>query len=131
MSYKYEIVLIVDDNVDNDTVSKKITEGTGFCRKIYFHDSIDSAFDFFRNMSKAGMPLNVFPQLIILDLYAPVVKGQEFLMRFSEIREEWALRCRIIMILNKGEEPELSGILPQVRYIYKPRDKEGPIDMDI
>jgi CheY-like chemotaxis protein len=86
-------VLIVDDEMVNIIVEKKIMEIVGFKDCIETADSVSSAVNYLKDLSK-----DQWPSFILLDLTMPIQDGFDFIIQFEEFPQELRANTKIYII---------------------------------
>jgi CheY-like chemotaxis protein len=96
---KYPSVMLIDDNEIDNFINQKMIEGCGFSANVYVHTSGKSALEFYGNLARtAGMPAELFPKVIFLDINMPIMDGFQFLDEFEKIAVKQSEPVKIVML---------------------------------
>ena len=93
--YKYESVLLIDDNHLDNTINEKVITNAFFAEKIYVQQSCEEAIKFLKNLSLTADHL---PQVIFVDIKMPVKTGFDFLVEFQQLSFLKDNNVKIIML---------------------------------
>jgi len=95
----YKTVMIIDDNEIDNFINEKLLEAENFAEKILVFTSSISALEFFKNIrSKNGLPGELFPDMIFLDINMPIMDGFQFLEEFERINKHSKSDYKIVML---------------------------------
>ena len=94
----YHSVMLVDDNEIDNFINEKMIEGCGFADQVYIHTSSKSALELLKNFERgSGIPREMIPSVIFLDINMPIMDGFQFIGEFEQL--DPALRDQISIVL--------------------------------
>ncbi len=118
--FRFESVLLVDDNEIDNFINEKVMSSTGFAKEVVVKLSADDAMDFLKEVQDDDSRI---PDLIFLDLNMPGKDGFDFLKEYEAIGDKVKSKTRII-VLSSSISPEdinKASTNPHVqKYINKP-----------
>jgi CheY-like chemotaxis protein len=95
--YKYQKVLLIDDNFIDNMINEKILITNNFAAEIIIKLSTQSAIDYLQDLGNKGQSL---PEVIFLDIRMPVKSGFDFLVEFQEIQSFEKDKVKIVMLTS-------------------------------
>jgi CheY-like chemotaxis protein len=126
--YKYESVLLIDDNELDNFIHQKMLESLHFARHIYINSSAVSAVEFLDNLRQVSVIPGVFPQVIFVDLNMPVMDGFQFLdLHASRLRKNFPDLKLVVLTssLSPEDEAKAKEVISGVSYLRKPLTPEA------
>ena len=118
--FRFESVLLVDDNEIDNFINEKVMSSTGFAKEVVVKLSADDALGYLREVQDDDTQI---PDLIFLDLNMPGKDGFDFLEEYEAIGDKVRSKTRII-VLSSSISPEdinRASTNPHVqKYINKP-----------
>jgi CheY-like chemotaxis protein len=115
--FRFNSVLLVDDNEIDNFINEKVISSTGFAMEIVIKKSADEAIDYLKENS------DNIPEIIFLDLNMPDKDGFDFLVDFEKLDEAIKSQTKVI-VLSSSISPEdinKASTNPYVlKYINKP-----------
>lgn len=118
--FRFESVLLVDDNEIDNFINEKVMSSTGFANDVVVKLSADDALSYLREVQDDDSRI---PDLIFLDLNMPGKDGFDFLEEYEAIGDKVRSKTRII-VLSSSISPEdinRASTNPHVqKYINKP-----------
>jgi CheY-like chemotaxis protein len=95
---KFKLVLLIDDDPIINYINKRLMEIHGLAENIVSFISPQEALNYLKKSV-------VYPDLIFLDIYMPVMDGFEFMEEYENFPDSIKAKTRI-MILSSTEDPE-------------------------
>ena len=126
--FKYQNIMLLDDNELDNFINEKTIEANYFSKKIYVCSSAKSAIEFLDNIIEMGPNYKeAYPEVIFVDLNMPLMDGFQFIEYFKE-NFETKLGNPIIAILTSSvfsdDVIKASNISKEIIFINKPLTKE-------
>jgi CheY-like chemotaxis protein len=119
-SYRFQKVLLVDDNEIDNFINERILNSSFFAKEVVVKNSTDAAMEYLKNHSGNAASL---PRLIFLDLNMPIKDGFVFLDEYNLLDDAVRKSCSII-VLSASISPEdinRASTNPYVvKYLNKP-----------
>lgn len=121
--YKYERVLLIDDNEIDNFINERIITTSRFSRTVEVAASGQEGLDLLNKKLEQEQPL---PEMIFLDLNMPLMDGFQFLEEFEKLtKEHEGLKEQVpVMVLSSSISPadlERASVNPFVhKYLNKP-----------
>lgn len=82
--FKYENVLLIDDNELDNFINQKMIEANHFSGRIYTNTSAISAIEFLNNLLVMHpSPDKLWPEVIFIDINMPLIDGFQFVKQFN------------------------------------------------
>lgn len=104
--FKYDIVMLIEDNELDNFVNQKIIEGNNFAEKIYVNTSGKSALEFLQNIFiNKDLVDNLMPSVIFVDINMPIMDGFQFIENFETLLNMSSKKSKIV-ILTTSADPE-------------------------
>lgn len=104
--YKYKYAMLIDDSELDNFINQKIIESTYFASTIYVSSGSVSALEFLNNLTVSGFEtLNVFPEIIFIDINMPMMNGFQFIENFKKRLPEKFSTIKLV-ILTSSEDPK-------------------------
>lgn len=125
IKWKYNRVLIIDDNDLDNFINQKILESSLFAKNIYINTSGTSALEFLRNMNTVGneLPDKVFPEVIFVDINMPLMDGFQFINNLLRMDIEALKHSKIVILttsLNPSDRIKAQEISDEILFMNKP-----------
>ncbi len=97
-SFKYNSVMIIDDDAIHCFITERLLQGYLFSKEIIAHENSKDALDYLKQMQGKKMPDYIF-----LDICLPVIDGFEFLSEFEKLSPPCQSK---VVILTASIAPE-------------------------
>lgn len=94
-SYKYPLVLLIDDNYIDNMINQKILQGNNFAQEVVISQSAEEAITYLKVVLKALKPV---PEVIFVDIRMPGKNGFQFLDEFETIKKNYNFEAKIIVL---------------------------------
>jgi CheY-like chemotaxis protein len=112
--YKYNSILLVDDNELDNFINEKILEANQFSKKNYICTSAKSAIEFLNNILEMGEGYTeAYPEVIFVDLNMPLMDGFQFIDYFMKNLSK-KLKDPKIVILTSSVFPKDASIAASI-----------------
>jgi CheY-like chemotaxis protein len=119
----FKKVLVIDDNVTDRYIAKRIIQKFNFCEELVLKESALKAIEYLLSLQNRSDQL---PQFIFLDIRMPEMDGFEFLEEFAKFPESIKSNCIILMLstsLNPNDH-KIAEVNPFVySFLTKPIEK--------
>jgi CheY-like chemotaxis protein len=120
IAYKYNTVLLIDDNEIDNFINERMIISNDFAENIIVKTSSSSALDYLKDRK------NPIPDIIFLDLNMPIMDGFAFLSAYDKLTEgypELKQKAKIIVLSSSinPEDIDRASVNPYVyKYLNKP-----------
>lgn len=122
--YKYNNVMLIDDNELDNFINEKMIEAHFFARKVYVSSNGKSALEFINNLLISGGASNgTFPEVMFVDLNMPIMDGFEFIEHFKKINDPKLLTCKIVILtssISTSDKVKAETIGNNIVFVNKP-----------
>jgi CheY-like chemotaxis protein len=126
--YKYNFVMLLDDNELDNFINQKIIEANFFADKVYVNTGSRSALEFLNNLSIShSETLSIFPQVIFVDLNMPLMDGFQFIENLYKNLPNKKDDLKLIILtssVNPKDRQKASEISKEIVFVNKPLTKE-------
>lgn len=113
-------IWIIDDDPMSSFMLKRLAELGELADIITIYNSARAALDYLQANPKAT---NQLPDIILLDIYMPVVNGWDFLTKFKEIKNTLSKQVAI-MVVSSSDHPrdinQAESFEEVMAYVTKP-----------
>ncbi|MCH8319153.1 MAG: response regulator [Bacteroidetes bacterium] len=120
--------MLIDDNEIDNFINKKLLEAENFSEKILVYTSSISALEFFKNIrSNNGLPGELFPDMMFLDINMPIIDGFQFLEEYERINKNYKSDCKIVILttsINPKDVEQSQENKHVVQFVNKPLTSE-------
>jgi CheY-like chemotaxis protein len=105
MGQRIPNIWIIDDDPMSSFMLKRLAELGELADIITIYNSARAALDYLQANPKAT---NQLPDVILLDIYMPVVNGWDFLSRFKELKSELSKPIDIMLVSSSDHPRDIS-----------------------
>lgn len=127
--FKYNIVMLLDDNELDNFINQKTIEATYFANKIYVNTGSKSAIEFLKNIEiTSSENFNIFPEVIFIDINLPMIDGFQFLemLRSSFPKKYQTIKLVILTSsVSQGDKERAKKISKDIIFLNKPLTQEA------
>jgi CheY-like chemotaxis protein len=126
-SYKYQSVLLIDDNELDNFINQKTIEAAHFAKHVYVNTSGRSAIEFINNLSRISAGREAFPELVFLDINMPAMDGFQFLTSYADQIRQIAPQTKFVILtssLSPSDEEQARRMPGDIRFVRKPLNTE-------
>jgi CheY-like chemotaxis protein len=119
-TWKYDSVLLIDDNEIDNFINERMIISNDFAREVIVKEAASPALDYLKDPRKDK------PQLIFLDLNMPIMDGFGFLEEFDKVAKanpSLPEKTKIIVLSSSinPEDVDKASVNPYVyKYLNKP-----------
>jgi CheY-like chemotaxis protein len=103
--FKYNVVMLVDDDEIDNFVTKKMIDDSHFAKKLIIKLSSEEALNY---LKKEQNNPDELPDLIFLDILMPVMDGFAFLDEFDKFNDTIKKKCKIILLSTSESFKDLN-----------------------
>lgn len=126
--FKYNYVMLIDDNELDNFINQKTLETINFARKIFINSSSTSALEYLHNIELSkSKGHNLFPDIIFVDINMPMIDGFQFIEKFIATYPEKLNTVKLVVLtssLNGKDKERAMGISKQIVFFNKPLTME-------
>ncbi len=126
--YKYNYSMLVDDSELDNFINKNIIESNHFSSKVYVNSGSVSALEFLNNLAVFGNEtLNIFPDIIFIDLNMPMMNGFQFISNLKKIFPEKLLSLKLVLLTSSDDiedKQKAEEIWKGITFLNKPLTEE-------
>jgi CheY-like chemotaxis protein len=102
---KFERVMIIDDNVIDLYITKRLVIKNNFGNKVLEFAAADEALQYLKDHQEEQ---SMLPQIIFLDIYMPVMSGFEFMEAYDKLPASLKTNCMIYIISSTIDENDIT-----------------------
>ena len=126
--FKYNYILLIDDNELDNFINQKTIEATNFAKKIYVNSASKNALEFLHNIEISNTKEhNLFPEIIFVDINMPMIDGFQFIEKFIETYPEKLNTIKLALLtssLNGQDKERAMAISKKILFLNKPLTPE-------
>ena len=125
-NYKYNYVLLIDDNDLDNFINQKTIEVSYFSNKIYVNSGSKSALEFLKNL-EISKQLNVFPEVIFVDLNMAMIDGIQFIENFKQLMPDKFKSVKVVVLTSSimpSDKDKVTKLSKDILFLNKPLTKE-------
>jgi CheY-like chemotaxis protein len=101
---KFDRVMIIDDNVIDLYISKRLIIKNKFGKNVLEYFSADKALKYLRDYQEEPYLL---PQVIFIDIYMPIMSGFEFLEAYEKLPLTPNTKCKIYILSSTIDKNDI------------------------
>ncbi len=122
--FKFNSILLIDDNEIDNLINQKMIEASGFAERIFLFTGAYGALDFLRNLEKSnGITEENIPDLIFLDINMPLLDGFQFLNEYQKLSPKITDKCKVVMVSSSTSPMDMERSINAkhvIKYVNKP-----------
>jgi CheY-like chemotaxis protein len=127
-SYRYKYAMLLDDNELDNFINQKIIESNFFATNVYVNTSSKSALEFLNNLSISSTEkLNIFPEIIFVDLNMPMMDGFQFIENLKVKLPEKSAPLKVVILtssINPDDRKKATVMGMDITFLNKPLTQE-------
>lgn len=102
---KFERVMIIDDNVIDLYITKRLIIKNNFGKNVLEYFSAEQALKYLQDHQET---ISMWPQIIFIDIYMPVMSGFEFLEAYDLLPSKLKKNCKAFIISSSIDQNDIS-----------------------
>ena len=102
---KFENVMIVDDNIIDLYITKRLIIKNNFGKKVLEYAAADEALKYLQDHQESMLML---PQVIFLDIYMPIMSGFEFMVVYDKLPNAFKNNCKVFITSTSIDENDIA-----------------------
>ena len=125
-NFKYNYVLLIDDNDLDNFINQKTIEVSYFSNKIYVNSGSKSALEFLKNL-EISKQSNVFPEVIFVDLNMAMIDGVQFIENFKQLMPDKFKSVKVVVLTSSimpSDKDKVTKLSKDILFLNKPLTKE-------
>lgn len=125
-------VLVIEDDVITRFLTSQILTSENFCENIVEANNGIEAMRYFENIKKEDNPMDILPEVILLDLNMPAMDGWEFFEAFSENFPEFIKKTNIFILsssINPEDEERALNEPNITAFLFKPLNADEHLNI--
>lgn len=104
MSAKYKKIMIIDDNEIDNYIVKMLIKNNKIAEEILEFDNGLKAISYLDSNKDTKENL---PEVILLDIYMPLMDGFQFMEKFNEIESDFTRKCKICIVSSSIDHNDI------------------------
>lgn len=104
MTTPYNKIMIIDDNGIDNYITSALIKNSNLTKNLLEFDNAVEAIEYLENNKGNEEEL---PNLILLDIYMPLMDGFEFLSLFEKIDSEFTKKCKICVVSSSIDDNDI------------------------
>lgn len=101
---KFEKVMIIDDNIIDLYISKRLIIKHNFGAKVLEYTLAEEAL---KHLQDHQETISLWPQIIFIDIYMPIMSGFEFLEAYDKLPISLKKYCKVFIISSTIDEYDI------------------------
>ena len=101
---KYNKIMIIDDNEVDNYITSALIKKNNHTNTLLEFDSGLKAIEYLEKNKDNNQEL---PDLILLDIYMPLMDGFEFLNLFEKIDSEFTKKCKVCIVSSSIDDNDI------------------------
>lgn len=102
---KFETVMIIDDNIIDLYITSRMITKNNFGKKVLEYSAAEEALQYLlENQDNIAM----LPQVILIDIYMPVMSGFEFLEEYDKLSDALKNHCKAYIISSTIDDFDIA-----------------------
>ncbi|MBC7845330.1 MAG: response regulator [Flavobacterium sp.] len=102
---KFERVMIIDDNIIDLYITKRLIIKTNFGKNVLEYFSAEKALKYLQDHQET---ISMWPQIIFIDIYMPVMSGFEFLEGYDLLPAKLKKNCKAFIISSSIDDNDIA-----------------------
>jgi CheY-like chemotaxis protein len=131
--YRYQRVMLIDDNEMDNFINQKILESIYFAKNIYTNTNGLSALEFLKNINITQDSIcDIIPEVIFIDINMPLMDGFQFLDEFMKLTKSMKDKPKLVILttsINKEDNVKTSKYNAKIKFISKPLTEKALISI--
>jgi CheY-like chemotaxis protein len=101
---KFERVMIIDDNIIDLYIAKRLIIKNNFGKKVLEYSSAEDALKYLQDNQNN---ISTLPQIIFIDIYMPIMSGFEFLKIYDKLPDTLKKYCKTYIISSTIDDNDI------------------------
>lgn len=122
--FRYQYVMLLDDNELDNFINQKIIEASHFSKKIYTNTSGQSALEFLSNLLVLEDESEVImPEVIFIDINMPIMDGFQFIKSLMEMPQDRLRNCKLVILTSsmfEEDQQKARSLISDIVFLNKP-----------
>jgi CheY-like chemotaxis protein len=106
--YKFETVMVIDDNIIDLYITSRIITKSHFGSIILEYNLPHEALQFLKDNQEN---ITALPELIFVDIYMPLMTGFEFMEEYDKLSDTLKDYCSVIIISSTSDDRDITRAL--------------------
>jgi CheY-like chemotaxis protein len=126
--YKYEFVMLIDDNELDNFMNESLIGVSLFAEKVYVNSSGVSALEFLKNLAVSGLKPEVsYPEVIFIDINMPIMDGFQFIEKLNAIEGNKFAASKLVILTSSvysEDREKAENLSGNIMFFNKPLTEE-------